>query len=327
MRPQSWLRTHKIGFAVATVALFALSGVLAPGTLSASSIASMLPFAAVLAIVSIGQTVVVQQGGIDLSVPGIMSLAAVIVTHYPHGDDNRLLPGIVIALVVCAAAGLVNGLVVTKLRVTPIVTTLGVNALVQGVVRSYSGGVASSSPRSLSDFSLGKTLGVSNTVLLAVAFMIVISIVLSQSLYGRRFVAVGAAPAAARVAGIRVTPHVVSGYVLAALCYGVAAIVLAGYVRTPTITTGDPYLLAPIAAVVIGGTTLGRGKVSVIASAGGALFLSQLSQLILSLGAPTAVQFFVQAAIIGVAVGLQGFHPRRLWTRARQSRVTRSSTP
>jgi ribose transport system permease protein len=303
--------------------LFALSAVLAPGTLRGSSISSMLPFAAVLAVVSIGQTLVVQQGGIDLSVPGTMSMAAVIVTHYPAGDDGRLAAGMVIALAAAALAGLVNGLLVTRLRVTAIVATLGSNALLLGVVRTYSGGVAGDSTRALSDFSLAKTLGVSNTVLLAVGFTVAISILISRTVPGRRFVAAGAAPHAAHVAGIRVERHVLGGYIGAALCYAVAAIMLAGYLQTPTITLGDPYLLAPIAAVVIGGTTLGRGKASVVASAGGALFLSQLTQLILGLGAPTAVQLLVQAAVIGVAAGAHGLDVRGGWKRLMNSSASR----
>jgi ribose transport system permease protein len=316
---RTWLGGRKTAVWIATLALFALSAVFAPGTVSSQSIQSMLPFAAVLAIASIGQTLVVQQGGIDLSVPGIMSLAAVVVTQVPHGDDGQLILGILAALAVAALAGLLNGLVVTKLRVTAIVATLGVNALLLGAVRSYSGGVSTGAASALSDFSLAKTLGVSNTVLLAVAIAALVSVLVSRSLAGRRFVAVGAAPRAARVAGLRVERYVIGGYVLAGVCYGAAAIVLAGYVQTPSITTGDPYLLAPIAAVVIGGTALGRGKATIIGSAGGALFLSQLTQLILGLGAPTAVQLLVQAAVIGVAVGAQGVNFRRVRFRRRSS--------
>src|ERR687893_552099 len=84
---------------VAVVALFVASAVLAPTSLDRGALLGMLPFAAVLAIAGIGQTLVVQQGGIDLSVPGAISLAVVITTHEPQGDDSRLLPALVLGLV------------------------------------------------------------------------------------------------------------------------------------------------------------------------------------------------------------------------------------
>ncbi|WCB95382.1 Ribose import permease protein RbsC [Baekduia alba] len=297
--------------------LLVLSAVLAPGTLRGSSISSMLPFAAVLAIVAIGQTLVVQQGGIDLSVPGVMSMAAVVVTRFPAGHDGRLVGGIALALAAAALAGLFTGLVVTRLRVSPIVATLAVNALLAGIVRSYSGGVPTGAPHALSDFALAKTMGISNTVLVAAAFALVARVLLAQTIAGRRFVACGAAPRTALASGIPVGRFVLTGYVAAALCYAAGAILLTGYVQSPSITSGDAYLLAPIAAVVVGGTALGRGKASVIGSVGGALFLSQLTQLILGLGAPTALQLLVQAAVIGVAVGAPGLRPQRLVRRRR----------
>jgi len=306
-RARRLLRGRRVGVWLALAALVVLSAILAPGTLDGSSIESMLPFAAVLAIVSIGQTLVVQQGGIDLSIPGVMSMSAVIVTQYPSGDDGKLLAGVLIALAAAGAAGALTGFVVTKLKVTPIVATLGVNALLLGVVRSYSGGVPTGAADALSDFSLDKTLGLSNTVWVAIAVTALVSVLLARTVVGRRFVACGAAPRTALASGIPVERHGIAAYVGAALCYATAAILLAGYVQSPSITTGDAYLLPPIAAVVIGGTPLGRGKASVVASVGGALFLSQLTQLILGLGAPTAVQLLVQAAVIGVAVGTRRF--------------------
>ncbi len=293
------------GVWVALAALVVLSAAGAPGTLQRASIESMIPFAAVLALVSIGQTLVVQQGGIDLSTPGVMSMTAVIVTQYPGGDDGRLPIGIMVALLAAAGAGAVSGLAVARLRLTPIVATLGVNALVLGVVRSYSGGVPAAAADALSSFALDQTFGLSNTVLVALAFTVLVSVLLSRTVLGRHFVACGVAPRTARATGLRTEGHAVGAYVGAALCYSTAAILLAGYVQSPSITSGEPYLLAPIAAVVIGGTPLGHGKASVVASVGGALFLSQLAQLILGLGAPAAVQLLVQASVIGIAVGVR----------------------
>src|SRR5262245_4849082 len=129
---------------IATVLLFAVSLIFQPESLTQSSVQGMLPFAAVLAIIALGQTLVVQQAGIDLSVPGTVSLGVVIVPHYPTGDSGKLLPAILLALLAGLAAGLLNGLVVSRLGMSAIVTSLGTNALLYAVVLGISGG----SPRS-----------------------------------------------------------------------------------------------------------------------------------------------------------------------------------
>ena len=98
-----------IAIAVATVALFVLGGLIAPSSISHSAIIGMVPFAAVLAIAGLGQMLVVQQGGIDLSVAGGISLAVVIATHEPDGDSGKLGGAIVMAVLFALGAGLING--------------------------------------------------------------------------------------------------------------------------------------------------------------------------------------------------------------------------
>ena len=98
----------------AAVLLFAVSLAVQPDSLSHSSLSGMLPFAAVLAIIALGQTLVIQHAGIDLSVPGTVSLSVVIVTHYPNGDSGKLFVGILLAYAAALVAGLINGLIVSK---------------------------------------------------------------------------------------------------------------------------------------------------------------------------------------------------------------------
>src|SRR6185437_130194 len=119
---------------VATAGLFVTSGVFASSSLSRGVLLTMLPFASALAIAALGQTLVVMQGGIDLSVAGGLSLYVVILTKYPAGVNGRLLPAIGIALLAAVAAGLVNGFLIGRLRLNPIVATLGTNALLFGAV-------------------------------------------------------------------------------------------------------------------------------------------------------------------------------------------------
>ena len=287
-----------------TVALFLFSWLIAPGSISGSAIDSLLPFAGILAIAAIGQTIVVMLKGIDLSLPGMMTLAALVSSQYAQ-DHGSILAALLVVAAIAVVVGLVNGIVVSAFSVTPLVATLAVNAVLMGAALAYSGGTPTRAPQSVSDFALEKTVGVSNTVWLAVLLMIVTVFATGRTAWGRRVVAVGSNERTARAAGVRTARIKISGYVAAALCYSGAGVLLAGYVSTPNTNAGTSYLLPAIAAVVVGGTALTGGRGNIIGTAVGALFLSQLTQLVLSLGAPSSTQFLVQAVVIAVAVGAQ----------------------
>ena len=150
------------GFAtvlVATALLFAVSWLFASSSLHKGVVLTMLPFASALAIAALGQTLVVMQGGIDLSVAGGFSLYVVIVTKYPAGDSARLWPAIGIAFLAAIAAGLVNGFLIGRMRLNPIVATLGTNALLFGAVLWYSAGIPTTTTARLARVGGGLWLG------------------------------------------------------------------------------------------------------------------------------------------------------------------------
>jgi ribose transport system permease protein len=296
----------------ATLVLFACSPLLAAGSLSSDAISGMLPFAAVLAIAAIGQTLVVQQRGLDLSVPGTLSLAAVIVTKYPNMDNGRLVAALLVVALAAAAVGAINGLAVTVFGVSPIVATLAVNSLSLGAVQKLSGGFPTGATGNLNHFALAKTAGIPNTVIIATILVVLIGAIVGRTVAGRRFQAVGDSPRAARAAGVPVFRYQVTTYIAASLCYATAGVLLAGYVKTPGIFVGDSYLLPSVAAVVLGGTSLAGGIGSVVASAGGALFLTQVDQVVLAMGAADAAQYLIQGAIIAVGMGVRAVPWRRL---------------
>lgn len=289
---------------VATLVLFAASAWAAPGTIRMSSISAMLPFAAILAITAVGQTVVIQQRGLDMSLPGIMSLGGIMFTILGFVTGSLVL-ATVLSLLIAVLIGTVNGLLVSKVNITPIVTTLAVNAVLIGAVRMLSHGSPMAVPEALASFSHVQIAGVPTTLILAVGFIIVLSVLTRSTLHGRRFVAVGANPATARAAGIPVLRYQVGTYAVAAVCFTVAGMLYAGFIGSASHIAGNDYLLPAIAAVVVGGTPFSGGRGSVIASGMAALFLSQLGQLVLSMGASTAVQLLVQAAAIITAVTIR----------------------
>jgi ribose transport system permease protein len=297
----------------ATALLFLVSPLLAPGSLDHSALLGMLPFAAILAIVAAGQTLVVQQRGLDLAVPGVFSLAAVLVAKAGAGDNGKLPVALLLVAAMCAVAGLVSGLVITRLGITPLIATLGVNALLTGALLQYSGGAApQASPPELTTLAGGKVLGVPNTVLVAIVVIIAATFLVRRTTLGRRFVATGASPRAAFAAGIHVRRQETLTYVVAALLYGAAGVLLAGFLQTPGLQPGESYLLPSIAAVVLGGTSLAGGNGSVAATAVGALFLTQLGQVVLGMGAATSVQFLIQGAIVALGMGLRNVPWARL---------------
>lgn len=298
----------------ATAVLFLVSPLIAAGSSGLSALQSMLPFAAVLVVVVAGQTLVIQQRGLDLAVPGVMSLSAIVVAKV--GSTSGLVPALAVALLVGLVAGLVSGLAIARVGITPLVATLGVNALLLGTILNLTGGSSTASaPPALADFAFGSVLGIPHLVVLALVVVALMAYVLRRSTTGRRFVVIGTNARAARAAGLPVRRYVVATYVVAGLLYALGGIMVAGYLRTPGLSVGDSFLLPSIAAVVLGGTSLVGGSGSVVAGAVGALFLTQLQQAVFGAGAPTSVQLLIQGGAIGVGMAVRTV-PWGSWRRA-----------
>lgn len=293
-----------LAIVVSTVALFVISAIVAPSSVSGGVIAGMLPFAAVLAVVGLGQMLVVQQGGIDLSVPGAVSLAIVVVSHYPNGDDSRVFTAVLIALAYAIGAGALNGLLVGWLGLNSIIATLGVNALLFGAVLGISNGIPRSTTRLMADIAAGRTLGIPHAALFALAALLVVAVLTKKTVAGRRFTAIGANRLAARAVGLRVKLHHGLAFIWAQLMYCLAGLLLAGITAQPTAFQGNAYLLPSVAVVVLGGTSLLGGRGFPVSTVIAALFLTQLDQFVLALGVPFAVQTLVQAAALAGGVAL-----------------------
>jgi ribose transport system permease protein len=283
-----------------TVLLFVVAALAIPQVLSPASLAAMIAPAAVMAVAAAGQTLVVQQKGIDLSVGGVITLSAV--TFGVTGSAGAPLWLSFVAVAVAAGlAGLLNGILVTKLHITPIIATLASNSLFVGAVWTISGGSTFRPPAAFEAFVTTEFLGFSMIVWLAAVLIAVTAVVMAKSVIGRRFTAVGANPATARASGMAVTRYIVSGYVASSLFAGLAGILLTGYVGSVTFDLGASYMLPVIAAVIVGGASLAGGRGSVVASAIACVFLSLIVQIVLTWGAPTAVQLLVQALALAVA--------------------------
>ena len=290
--------------AVSTVVLLGACLVFAPSSVSSGALAGSLPFAAVIAIVGLGQLLVVQQGGFDLSVAGGVSLAVVISAHFPDGDNARLLPAVFLAMSCALAAGLANGILVGFVQLNAIIATIGVNALLYGAVFAVSGGVPRITTALLAQIAGGDTFGIPHSVFFAVAALLVVSFVLKKMVVGRRFEAIGANPLAARAVGLHVRLYQMTAYVCSQLLYCLAGILLAGITREPTAFQGDSLLLPSVAVVVLGSTSLLGGRGFPVSTVVAAFFLNQLSQFALAIGVPYSAQTIIQALALGFGIGV-----------------------
>ena len=289
---------------LSTLVLLVVCWLFAPSSLSAGALSGSLPFAAIIAIVGLGQLLVVQQGGFDLSLPGAVSLAVVIATHHPHQDNALLYQAVLIALAFAISAGILNGVLVSIFRLNAIIATIGTNALLYGAVFAVSGGVPSITTTLLANIAGGDTLGIPHAVYFAVLATAVVTFMLKKTVVGRRFEAIGANPLAGRAAGLRVRRHQMMAYVYAQLLYCLAGILIAGITREPTAFQGDSLLLPSVAVVVLGGTSLLGGRGFPISTVIAAFFLNQLSQFALAVGVPFSAQTIIQALALGLGIGV-----------------------
>jgi ribose transport system permease protein len=285
---------------IALLLLVIVASIWAPETLSSVALRAIAPYGAVLGIAALGQMLVVMTGGIDLSVPGTMSLAAVIMVGVGDGSSERVWIAIATAVVVAAVIGLVNGLLIGGLKLNALITTLAVGLIVIGVVNRYASTfpVQSKVPPALSDWTSSRLFGVSPVFWVGLALTVLLIVGLRFTAAGRRFQAVGANPVASNVVGVQVTLNQILVYVVAAMFYALAGVMLGGLLRNPGVGAGTTYLLGPIAAVVIGGASLTGGLASPLSTFVAALFLTGLNQMLRVMGLPTSLQFVVFGLVI-----------------------------
>lgn len=285
---------------LAMILLVVVASIWAPATLGRVAISAIAPFGALLAITALGQMLVIMTAGIDLSTPGTMTLAALIVVGVSDGSNDRLGAALLTALGAGAVIGLVNGILIGGLKLNALIVTLAVGQIVAGVVSRYvrTFPVQSAVPAGLSEFTSTRILGISPVFWVGLVITLLLIVGLRYTSVGRRFQVVGANPVASEVVGVRVTLNRILVYVAAAVLYAIAGILLAGILRNPGVNIASAYLLGPIAAVVIGGASLTGGLASPLSTLTAAFFLTGLNQMMRAMGLPTALQFVVFGLVI-----------------------------
>lgn len=285
---------------LAMLVLVVVASIWAPETLGPAGLSAIAIFGSYLAITALGQMLVIMTGGIDLSVPGVFTLGAIVMVGAGRQDDSRIWVAIATAVGLAALVGLVNGLLIGGLKLNALIVTLAVGQVVTGMVNRYhkTFAIQSSVPKAFSDFFAERTLGVPRVFWIGVVITFLLVFGFRFTTTGRRFQAVGANPTAALVNGLRVNINQIAAYVVAAMLYAIAGVLIAALLRNPGVTIGAPYLLGPIAAVVIGGASLTGGLASPFSTWSAAIFLAGLNQMMRVMGLPTALQFVVFGVVI-----------------------------
>ncbi len=269
---------------VLIAALLFLGNTLSPGFASGGQILRLLIVAALLGIVAAGQNLVILGGreGIDLSVGGVVSLSAIVAGNVMNGMDG----GIPLAILACVATGalfgLFNGLGVTLLRIPPLVMTLGMLGVLQGLLVVIRQGIPSGrAAPALSEFVTRPFLfGLPGIIWLWIGVGLLMAFILHRTVFGQRIYAIGSNEQAAFMAGVPVRRTRIALFMLSGVFAAIAGLCLLGYSGSSFANVGEQYMLPSIIAVVFGGTPLSGGKGGYTGTMAGAVLLVVLQSIL-----------------------------------------------
>lgn len=286
-----------------TLVLFAITTAVSPGFAGSSNLAAVATQASFIALVGLGQTFVIIGGGIDLSIPSVLTGSAVLATSLSHGSDGPLVWVVPLLLCLGLLVGLMNGVGVAFLGVSPIVMTLGVQGILQGALLIYTRGTGGGQPPpAIVWLSTHKLAGVPVEVLVWIALGALAAFVLSRTTFGRRLYALGTSATVAEFSGINTRQVTIVTYLISAVAGVIAGLLIAGYIGQSYLSLGDVYLFSSIAAVAIGGASILGGNGHYLGTVAGALTLTILAALLNILNFKPAVLQIVYGVVILVTV-------------------------
>lgn len=295
---------------ILAIILFFLGGLISPGFVNIDQATNIVRLAAFLGIIGAGQTLVIISGneGIDLSVGAIVTLGAIITFRLTNGDDALILPALGLALIVGALIGLVNGLGIIILRIPPLVMTLAMAGVVQGLVLQVTRGeLLGDTPDRMSEFISAPVIaGIPGVIIIWILLGIGMWLLLERTSFGKQLFAIGSNRTTSKLSGIRVNLVVAATYTLSGLLAAFGGFVLLGFTQTVFLNLGNPYLFPSIAAVVVGGTLLSGGQGSYWGTMSGALVLTLIDSLLRAAQLQEAYQLIVLGFILLVLITVYG---------------------
>ena len=301
------------GLLVALAVLVALNIAVTPNFLNVQTVAVNISQVATIAIVALGMTLVIASGGVDLSVGSVMAVAGALAPILFLSDWALANPGlglalaIVVPLVVSAACGLFNGVLIAILGVQPIIATLILFRSGRGIAQVLTNGnLQTFTNPEFTWLGTGRILGLPVQGWIAVALTIIIALVVRRTIYGRYLLSIGGNERAATLSGVPVARVKIATYVIAATLAGLAGmIVVAQNSASDAARIGQLMELDAIAAAVVGGAALSGGRAPIFGTLLGAVFIQLMAYTLIANGISDEMTLIVTAAIIAIAVWLQ----------------------
>jgi ribose transport system permease protein len=265
-----WAWSFVAAAAVWLITVFATKGASSLGLSQAA-----LTFAAFSVIVGIGQMFVITlgPGNIDLAVPATMTLSGTVALKFMEEQNGLVVQGLLIALGIGVAVGVINYALIKALRIPPIIATLAMSFIIQSAAIATNRGLRIKPPPVLADFTTGFTLGLPNLSLIALVLSVLAWVLLMRTTYGRWIAAIGQSLPAARMAGLPVDGTRAVTYVLCSVLAALCGYLLACFSGGAALNMGSEYLLMSIAVVIIGGTAVAGGDSNVPGIWGASIFM------------------------------------------------------
>ncbi len=272
--------------------------------LSGTILTNMVVRSVALGIVAIGQTFVILGASIDLSVAYLISVVAVMASFLMQGDPSRVPMAVAAVLGIGAAVGLVNGLVVSKLRVNPLIATLGVGLILKGILNASFENFTGAVPRSFQTLGYGTIGPIPISIIILLAVTVVSAFVLRRTKFGAHLYGVGGNEEVARLSGLRTDRVLIIAHVICGVTAALTGLFIVSRLRSgaPWVGPDGLYDLESIAAVVVGGTALSGGRGGVAGTLAGVLIFGILDTTFNQLGIDTFLKQVLRGSIIILAV-------------------------
>jgi ribose/xylose/arabinose/galactoside ABC-type transport system permease subunit len=296
----------KGGIYLILLILVGVSSIISPDFYHSKNIFNILEQSSFKGIVSLGQTLVILGGGIDLSVASVMSCVNVLLAAFTLGRNEVTLQAIFICLVFGSLVGLINGVIIVKKGVPPFIVTLGMMIILQGLRLIYTKGAPWGYIPSIIRFlGVGRIMGsfpISFIIFLIIAGLSYI--VLKNMIFGRQLYAVGVNERAAHSSGVNTDLIRIITYVVCGLLAAVSGIILSGYINTADNWAAQGYEFYSIAAVVVGGTMLEGGRGGVHGTVAGVILIALMTNLMVFAGLGIEMQLIGQSLILIAGISL-----------------------
>ena len=298
----------ELGTFVLLVVLCVALAILNPSFLASANLQNLARLIGIYGIFSIGLGLVIITGGIDLSVGSVFALLGVLLSIFLVDWHLPAAIAVLAVIVISTSLGLINGFLITKVRIQPFIVTLCGLLFYRGLARFIAndetkGFGAAQGFETLQSMATGSVIGVPTPFIILVFISVVMWVVIHRSVYGRYLFAVGRNEVAARYSGINADLITASAYVLCGLLAAIAGVLLAFYTNSISPSShGNFYELYGIAAAVLGGCSLRGGEGSIIGILIGTALLQVLQNLVNLLGIPSSLNFAVMGAVILIGV-------------------------